>query len=598
MRGEFGAEARKQALKGMATGSPGAALDLLVIGGGITGAGLARDAALRGLEVGLVEQDDFASGTSSRSTKIIHGGIRYLAYGWLRTVRESARERAVLRRIAPHLVHPLAFVYPLYGGQSKLVFRAGFWLFDLLAGVDRKDRHVFLSSEEVLERVPGLREDLRGGVVYGEYSTDDARLTLENAMSAARHGASIANHAEATGFLTDAAGERILGVEVLDRLTGESHEIAARVVVNATGPWAEQTLEDAGLNSHHDVLPSKGIHLLFRAGRLPIHSATHLRAPSGREGLAIRRGDYVYVGTSDVEYRGPLHRPVADRKAIEDVFRLITDCFPRLDLTEDDIIGTWAGVRPLIAVEGKSPRDTPREDEIWRTRPGLLTIAGGKLTTYRRMGQRILDAVAEELERELPGRERTAEVPLPGAQAARGGGVDPLAGDGSDSTGTGGERGDPGRRMGDYLDGVAARLREIGVSPAAADRITWLYGSAGETLLSYAEEDGRWAKAMGSGVPAIRGEIRLAVEEEMALTLLDILDRRTSLLIFSDDHGRSAAPEAARIAGDLLGWDADRRESELKAYLEAAESADMDAGQASDAGGEGGEMENAGDEPE
>lgn len=537
MTGGFGPGARRGALEALGSEE----LDLLVVGGGITGAGLARDAALRGLRVGLVEREDFAAGTSSRSSKIIHGGIRYLQYGWLGTVRESALERGVIREIAPHLVHPMPFVYPLYTGQWKLFFRAGFVLFDLLAGASSVDRHRFLSEEEVRERVPGLRPELRGGVVYGEYITDDGRLTLENALSAAEHGALVANHAAATGFLGDG---RVTGARVRDALTGAELEVRARVVVNATGPWAERLLEQSGFESERTVLPSKGIHLLFRAERLPLVSATHLKAPSGREGLAMRRGEYVYVGTSDVRYEGSLEEPAADAAAIDDVFRMARGCFPELDLQPSDVVGTWAGVRPLVSVPGKSPRDTPRKDEIWRTRPGLLTVAGGKLTTYRRMGQRVLDRVEEELGRSLPGGDRTAEVPLPGGRI-----------DGAIET---------------HREEARAALRARGVEERAAERIVWLYGAQTQTLLGYMDEDPRWARPLAEGTPAVAAEARHAVEEEMAITLEDVLDRRLALLIFSDDRGLAAAPEAARIAGERLGWDDARRESELSAYRRIA----------------------------
>lgn len=539
MTGGFGPGARRAALTTMA----GEELDLLVVGGGITGCGLARDAALRGLKVGLIEREDFAAGTSSRSSKIIHGGIRYLRYGWIGTVRESARERAVLRRIAPHLVHPMPFVYPLYRGQSKLIFRAGFVLFDFLAGVSGGDRHRFLTEEGVRERVPGLRPELKGGVVYGEYITDDGRLTLENARSAADHGAHVATHAAATGFLRG-PDERVIGARVLDGLSGEQIEVRARVVVNATGPWAERLLQQSGFESDKTVLPSKGIHLLFRAERLPVASATHLKAPWGREGLAMRRGDYVYVGTSDVEYAGSLEEPVADADAIADVLRLARGCFPELDLGPSDVLATWAGVRPLVANPGKSPRDTPRKDEIWRTRPGLLTVAGGKLTTYRRMGQRVLDRVAEDLGRSLPGAERTAEVPLPGG--GMNGGIEA------------------------HREESRRALLDRGVEAAAADRISWLYGTQTRTLLAYVDEDPRWARPLAPGVPALAAEVRHAVEEEMAMTLEDILDRRLALLIFSEDRGLAAAPEVSVIAAGMLGWDDDVRLRELSEYRRIA----------------------------
>ncbi|HUH11589.1 MAG TPA: FAD-dependent oxidoreductase, partial [Longimicrobiales bacterium] len=339
--------------------------------------------------------------------------------------------------------------------------------------------------------------------------------------------------------------ERVVGARVRDALTGSERDVRARVVVNATGPWAERLLEASGLRSEKHVLPSQGIHLLFRAVRLPLASATHIKAPSGREGLAMRRGPYVYVGTSDVRYDGPLESPVADGAAIEDVLRMSVGCFPGLELTADDIVGTWAGVRPLVAEPGKSPRDTPRKDVIWRTRPGILTIAGGKLTTYRRMGQRILDRVAEELGRALPGEERSAEVPLPGAPS-------------------------DGRDIEAWRAGLLEDLRARGVAAAAAERIAWLYGAEAHALLRYIEEDGGWGEPLGAATPALRGEVRLAVEQGMGLTLEDVLDRRMALLLFSEDQGRQAAPEAAAILARLLGWSDETRAAQHAAYAAIA----------------------------
>ncbi len=523
----FGPVERLAALDAMA----GRPLDLLVVGGGITGCGIARDAALRGLSVGLVEKADFGSGTSSRSSKLVHGGVRYLAYGDVALVRESAHERKALVAIAPHLVHPLPFLFPLYKGDSKAKFRVGFTMFDKLAGSKPEERHRVLSANQIRERAPALREPLTGGFEFMEYITDDARLTLENAISAADHSALVANRAAVTSFLVEEG--RLVGARVRDELDGRVREARATVVVNATGPWAEATIGLGDSPAPRHVLPSKGIHLLFRAERLPLQGALALKSPSGREGFAIRRWSYVYVGTSDVAYDGPLDGPLADRAAIEDVLRMAQECFPSLALTESDVLATWAGLRPLIAEEGKAPRDTSRHDEVWRSPEGLISVVGGKLTTYRRMAERVMVHVGEELGRDLGDSRRTAEVPLPG------GGLG-------------------GRDFATFRDHTVTALGARGVSPAAAERISWLYGSRVEDLLRLGDADPRWLEPLAPGSDALRGEVRLAVDNGMAITLADILDRRTGLLLFSDDHGLAAAPSAAAIAAELLGWsDAD-----------------------------------------
>jgi glycerol-3-phosphate dehydrogenase len=530
----FSPEGRKSALEGMATRP----LDVLVIGGGITGVGVARDAVLRGWSVALVEKGDFASGTSSRSSKIVHGGVRYLEYGHFLLVRESARERRVIQKIAPHLVHRLDFLYPVFEPDSLIKIRAGLSVFDWLADTDGDDRHRMLEPDEVRQRLPGLRDPLRGAVQYVEYITDDARFTLENAMSAAEHGALMANHATAEALFRDRHG-RVRGARVRDAMDGTVYEVQARAVVNAGGPWAQKILEDSSLPVQKPLRPSKGIHILLAADRLPIEGATFLKSSTGRRGLAMRRLDYVYVGTSDDEYAGPLDKPRATREDVLDLLAMVQDCFPEAGLTVDDVLATWAGVRPLITEEGRSTRDTSREDEVWRGPPGLVTIAGGKLTTYRRMAGRVVDALREELGSPPTDEDRTADVLLPGAPEAD---VDL------------------------YTDERLERLTRAGAPGAAVRRLGWLYGKQLDDLLMLAREDPAWLHPLAEGVPALRGEVRLAVAREMAATLIDFMDRRAALLLFAPDSGLAGAPTAAEIIGDLLGWDRARREEEVAEY--------------------------------
>lgn len=499
--------------------------DLLIVGGGVTGCGLAREAALRGLSVALVERDDFGCGTSGRSSKLIHGGLRYLAYGDFRMVREAARERHVLRQIAPHLVHPLPFLMPIWTGYAK--YRLALWLFDLLAGAGPSERHRILDAQEVAERLPGVQtKGLKGGLLYGEYVTDDARLTLENALSAAEHGALVANHARAVTL--DHERGRVVGATICDELTDQVYRVKARLTVNATGPWAAHTLGVSGLAAPKALFPSKGIHLLFAAERLPIQGAVALNAPSGRAGFAIRRWGYVYVGTTDDPYDGPLDSPTADSKSVGALLALVQECFPALHLTRADILGTWAGLRPLIAEPGKTARDTSRHDEVWAGPDGLLTVAGGKLTTYRPMSRRVMTCVQAAL-RMPPDADagRSATVPLPGAGA-------PVS---------------------------------LDIDPQAQERIAWLYGARTRNLQAMGAE---WLAPLAPGVPVLRGEVRLAVEQEMALTLTDFLDRRSSLLLFSPDHGLAAAEAAAGLMGDLLGWTASEQARQLDRYRMAA----------------------------
>ena len=518
-------------------------LDLLVIGGGITGCGIARDAALRGWTVGLVEKEDFGFGTSSRSSKIVHGGVRYLEYGHFLLVKESARERAVLRTIAPHLVHHLPFVFPVFSGESLLKIQAGLTVFDFLAASKGPEKHENLSPAEVREQLPGLRDSLKGAVRYPEYITDDARLTLENAQSAAEHGASVVNHARVQDLgMKDG---RVTGCRVVDLIEDRTVEVSTRLIVNATGAWSAGVLAEADLDAEFSLIPSKGIHILLSAERLPIEGATFLRATNGKRGLAMRRLDYVYVGTTDDEYDGSLNRPRATRSDVDEVLDMVADCFPEQNLGYDDVLATWAGVRPLIREESKSTRDTSREDAVWVSPPGLITVAGGKLTTYRQMARRVLKLADPDLGPAPGPPERTATVPLPGAVVGPAG-------------------------LEAYHDERSRDLIEAGVEPTVVERLCWLYGNQLDDLLALADDDRSWLEPLHPEVPALRGEVRLAVEREMALTLVDFMDRRAALLLFSPNFGLAGADAAADIMAEALGWDADRRNRELAAYREFA----------------------------
>ena len=529
----FSTDARQSALDQMEKGP----LDLLVVGGGITGAGVARDAALRGMRVALVEKGDFASGTSSRSSKIIHGGVRYLEYLQLGLVRESARERRILRRIAPHLVHPLPFLYPVFQGESLLKIRAGLKLFDALARSAPGERSSYLSPPETRKYLPGLREPLKGSVLYPEFITDDARFTLANIVSAADHGAWVSNYTRVESLLV--AGNRVKGALVRDLETDRSMEIQARITVNATGPWAQDLVVASGLSMPRRMIPSKGIHILVPRTRLPIMAATFLRSSSGRRGLAMPRGPWVYIGTSDSEFSGNLDAPRADPSETEELLEMTRDCFPDAGLTMDDIRSTWAGIRPLVFEAGKTTRDTSRHDGLWISPPGLVTVSGGKLTTYRPMARRILSAVGRALGHGLPGSERTHQVPLAGC---------------------------PGEELVSFRSRIRKELSGYGVDATTVERIEFLYGAEADVLLEYGSESMVGLEPLAEGVPALRGEVRLAIEHGMARTLIDIMDRRLALLLFADQGGMNGANEAAAIAAQSLSWSRKRQERELSSY--------------------------------
>lgn len=372
--------------------------DLLVIGGGITGAGIALDAASRGIKTALVEKGDFAVGTSSRSTKLIHGGLRYLKQGEIGLVTEVGRERAILYRNAPHLVVPEKMLLPLVknGNYGKFATSLGLWVYDLLAGVKKEERRKMLSREQTLEREPLLRNDiLRGGCLYAEYRTDDARLTIEVIKTAANHGAACINYAEAKNFIYE-NGE-LVGVECHDLLSQQDFTICAKQTVNAAGPWVDALRKEDGSLQGKRLHLTKGVHLVVPHEKLPVKQALYFDAADGRMVFAIPRGKITYIGTTDTDYSGKLEDPATTEDDANYLLDSVKSMFPSIQLSLSDVVSSWAGLRPLIHEEGKSPSELSRKDEIFISQSGLISIAGGKLTGYRKMAQRVVDLVNKNL---------------------------------------------------------------------------------------------------------------------------------------------------------------------------------------------------------
>ena len=385
-------------------------VDLLVIGGGITGAGIARDAAMRGLRVALVERGDFASGTSSRSSKLIHGGLRYLAQGDIPLVMEAARERRRLTQMAPHLALGARMVVPVHGRTSAglMKLRAGMWSFEKMAKIEAEDRHEIWKRDELLARIPGLEtERLQGAAVYTEYITDDARLTLETLKSAKRYGAMIVNYApavklEETSRATAGNGgsetTRGLHVSLRDEMSGRELALDASVVVNAAGPWVDRVRRLGGESKDRMQL-TKGIHLVIPRERLPVDDIVVAMAEDRRMAFVVPHEDVLWIGTTDTFYPKPEERPTITRKDVDYLLHAINTSWPEAKIGDDDVRGAWAGVRPLVAQEGKSPSEISRRDEVLVEPNGMVSIGGGKLTTYRQMGERVVDQVLERLGR-------------------------------------------------------------------------------------------------------------------------------------------------------------------------------------------------------
>jgi glycerol-3-phosphate dehydrogenase len=396
----------------------GGTFDLLVVGGGITGAGIARDAALRGLSVALIEQDDFAGGTSSRSSRLIHGGVRYLEHGHLKLVFEASRERRILLRTAPHLVRPLQFTWPVYRGARipRWQLRAGLGLYDVLALFGNVGRHRGLSSSGVLAAEPALaRDGLLGGASYWDAATDDAAITLANILDARTAGAVVLNHAALQSLLVHL--ERVTGASVRDEIAGDTFQVTARVVVNATGPWTDaiRRMEDPFAPSA--VLGTKGVHIAVAADRIANRAAVTMLSPvDGRVMFCLPGAGQTIIGTTDTHTDA---RPDAVRASRDDVRYLLDSAnrfFPGAQLGPRDVIAAWAGIRPLVSSGNKGdPASASREHAITTGARGIVAISGGKLTTYREIAEQVVNLVSRRLGR-ATGTCTTADRPLRGIQ--------------------------------------------------------------------------------------------------------------------------------------------------------------------------------------
>lgn len=386
---------RAQQLKKLASEK----FDLVIIGGGVTGSGIALDAASRGLKTCLIEKNDFASGTSNKSTKLIHGGLRYLKQLEIGLVKESGTERAIVHKLAPHLVVPEKMLLPLVEGGTygKILTSFGLKVYDILANVEGEDKRRMLDKKETFAKEPLLDEStLLGGGYYAEYRTDDARLTIELLKKAAELGATVINYCEMDEFVYD-SNHKIQSINCIDHNTGARLNITARNVVSAAGPWVDVLrTKDTSKNNRYLHL-TKGVHIVFSKEKLPVQQSIYFDVDDGRMVFAIPRGNVTYVGTTDTNYKGNLDRVVATKDDALYLLRAVNKTFPKANLTLDDIESNWAGLRPLIHEEDKDPSELSRKDEIFVSKSGLISIAGGKLTGYRKMAHRVLDTVVDTM---------------------------------------------------------------------------------------------------------------------------------------------------------------------------------------------------------
>jgi len=495
---EFSARTRRANIEKLKTEY----FDLLIVGGGITGAGIARDAAMRGYRVALVDKGDFASGTSSKSSKLVHGGVRYMELFEFGLVAEASRERRTLWNIAPHLVHPLPFVFPVYRDARwpKFMIDIGMWLYDGLAMFRNFKRHQMLSTKQVAEKIRGIdTSKINGAAYYYDAQVDDARLTLETIRAAHRSGAVIANYVGVDALSKN--GARITGVRAHDATSGQIIAINARVVVNATGPWSDTLLQLDNPNAARRMRPTKGIHILVPAQRVGGTDAATFPAPDGRLMFLIPWNAFTIIGTTESDYDADFDSVYAEAKDVEYVIAATNYAFPKANLTKADIISAYAGLRPLVTQVGKDAHRTSREHEIWTSESGLVTIAGGKLTTYREMARQCVDVVAKKLRAEfdVAPKEKCA------------------------------------------TDTVPIGERDTSVR-------------SGAPLIE--------------GLPYTWDDVSCALEQEMALTLADVLERRTHITWEVRDNGLSIAPQVAERMAAFLGWDTAKRDAELRAFEE------------------------------
>ncbi|MBU2995716.1 glycerol-3-phosphate dehydrogenase/oxidase [Cellulophaga baltica] len=391
--------------------------DLVVIGGGITGAGIALDASSRGLKVALIEKNDFASGTSSKSTKLIHGGLRYLKQFDFWLVKEVGSERAIVHKLAPHLVLPEKMLLPLMenGSYGKWLTSIGLKVYDILAQVTDEDKRQMLEKEDALILEPLLpTKNLNGAGYYAEYRTDDARLTIENIKTSLNYDTTALNYASVEEFIyTD---KKITGVVVKDAVSGSEFKIKSKYVVSATGPWVDDLRAVNNSNKGKHLYLTKGVHLVFPYEKLPVQQSVYFDIPDGRMMFAIPRGNTTYVGTTDTHYTENKDKVKTDLADAMYLISAVNNMFPTIELSLDDIVSSWAGLRPLIHEEGKSASELSRKDEIFTSDTGLISIAGGKLTGYRKMAERVVDRVVKLVEEADSTKElkscHTDEIPL------------------------------------------------------------------------------------------------------------------------------------------------------------------------------------------
>ncbi|GER21751.1 FAD-dependent oxidoreductase [Zafaria cholistanensis] len=533
-----------EAMRGTAAAG-GQELDLLIVGGGVVGAGAALDAATRGLDVAIVEARDWAAGTSSRSSKLIHGGLRYLEMLDFALVREALQERGLLiERIAPHLVRPVPFLYPLTGRFAERAYvGAGVALYDALSLASGHGRgvpfHKHLSRRATLRSAPSLKDEaFVGSIRYYDAQVDDARLVVDAVRTAAKYGAWAANRVKAVSFLRE--GERVVGARVQDQETGEEFDVRARQVLNATGVWTDETQAMVTDRGQLKVRASKGIHLVVPRDRFQSTVGLILRTEKSVL-FVIPWGRHWIIGTTDTEWALDKAHPAASSRDIDYLLEHVNRVLKR-PLTREDVEGVYAGLRPLLAGESDSTAKLSREHVVAHPVPGLVVVAGGKYTTYRVMARDAVDEAVRAMDLQVP-PSCTADIPLLGAEGYK-------------------AAWNSRHRM----------ARAAGVHVARVEHLLGRYGSLARDVLALISADPELARPLPGADDYLAAEAVYATTHEGARHIHDVLTRRTRISIESWDRGVSAAPEVARLMAPLLGWSAAQVEREVRHYLARVEA--------------------------